>query len=191
MRTPDFIKRLVRMHALSALSESGNEHLGHSSSEASSRITSPHQHKARDGSDAATNRQRFANNPKNVISIDGVWPAVPHGHASRLTADAGLDETLLQSIIELLKPVDWASVHTLSRHIGVSHATIQAHIAELNRRGAVGIGERLIPPDRRTVAWLTDEAGGTGAALMQPRHSSIPLDQGAEDHSPDYGGQRR
>lgn len=143
------------MHALSALSESNNELVGHSSSGTYSRVTLPHQHKARDLSDAATNPQRFANNPKNVISLDGVWPAVPHGHASRLTTDAEVDETLLQSIIELLKPVDWASVHTLARHTSVSHDTIEAHLTELERRGVVGIGKRLIPPDRRTVAWLT------------------------------------
>lgn len=102
-----------------------------------------------------------------------------------------IDTNILGSIVELLEPVDWASVHTLARHTGLSHDAIEAHINELNRRGVVGIGERFVPPDRRTVTWITDEARDTGAALMPLRHSSILLDQGAEDHSPDYGGQRR
>lgn len=73
-----------------------------------------------------------------------------------------IDMNVLESIVELLQPVDWASVHTLARHTSVSHDTIEAHLTELERRGVVGIGKRLIPPDRRTVAWLTAAERASG-----------------------------
>ena len=73
-----------------------------------------------------------------------------------------IDTGVLDSIVELLKPVDWASVHTLARHTGLSHEATEAHIEELQRRGVVDIGERLVPPDRRTVAWLTERERALG-----------------------------
>lgn len=88
---------------------------------------------------------------------NGVENAVDNAVDSR---ERPIHTAFIDSIVELLKPVDWASVHTLARHTGVSHDAIEAHIEELQRRGVVGIGERLIPPDRRTVAWLTEQQRG-------------------------------
>lgn len=64
--------------------------------------------------------------------------------------------TVHEAITRLLHRVDWASLRTLSRYIGINQESITHHLRELEEQGKVGIGQRLVPPEMRTVAWLTD-----------------------------------
>lgn len=97
---------------------------------------------------------------KRVVSIQTALSHPLAGHP--LSADKATpspEQTaaeIHEAIIKLLYPVDWASLQTLSRYIGLSHKSTTHHLRELEEQGKVGIGQRIVPPETRTVAWLTD-----------------------------------
>lgn len=69
-----------------------------------------------------------------------------------------------RDILGCLRPVDWASVHTLARLTGVPYETVLQHLHNLESRGTVAIGQRLVQPEVRTVAWLTHDNDSSGGA---------------------------
>lgn len=60
------------------------------------------------------------------------------------------------NIVHTLEPVDWASIETIARLTHLSQAAVAFHLYHLSQQGRVQIDTRRIPPEIRTVAWLTD-----------------------------------
>lgn len=60
-------------------------------------------------------------------------------------------------IIEALRPVDWVSVQAVASVSGLSKRAVSHRLAQLEHAGVVEIGQKRIPPETKTVAWLTDD----------------------------------
>jgi hypothetical protein len=60
-----------------------------------------------------------------------------------------------RDLLEFLRPVDWASLPTLVWLTGITYDRVMHYLRRLEHQGEVGIGQRLVPPEMRTVAWLT------------------------------------
>lgn len=61
-------------------------------------------------------------------------------------------------ILKLLRPVEWASVQTLASLTDLSKESVLGQLRQLESEGKVPLGTKPVPPELRTVAWITPDA---------------------------------